>query len=178
MRPTVIVERFDQFLTSKKLRFEAVVIGAGALSLLKIISRETKDVDVIDPILPSEIKAAAKEFAKLNPGLLHDWINNGPSQMRDKLRTGWQKRLRKIYSGKSIVLFTLDRIDLLATKLQGLGDRGEFGPDWNDIKAMKPTQIEMDEALSWATQQDANPSWPAHVTGLIKKLMKEMKDGF
>ncbi len=178
MKPSQIIPLFDQYLLAHRKKFEAIVIGAGALSLLGVISRETKDVDVIDPEIPKDIKSLSQEFAKqTSQNLIQNWINNGPASMRDKLPIGWQKRLQKIYSGKALTLFTLSRVDLLATKLQGLGDRGERGPDWNDIKAMKPTLEEMDKALRWAEQQDANPSWPEHVRRLVDTLMKEMVNG-
>jgi len=178
MRPSQIIPLFDEYLSNRKKKFNAIVIGAGALSLLGIISRETKDVDVIDPEIPNDIKLLAQEFAKqASDNLIQDWINNGPSSMRDKLPEGWQKRLQTIFSGKALTLLTLSRTDLLATKLQGLGDRGERGPDWNDIKAMKPTTAEMLEALEWAEQQDANPSWPKHIRTLADRLMKEIGRG-
>jgi hypothetical protein len=48
---------FDDFLFWKKKQFSAVVIGGGALSLLDIITRETQDIDILDP----------HDCVKLNP---------------------------------------------------------------------------------------------------------------
>ena len=54
---------FDRFLVERHLSFQAVVIGATALALLGIISRETQDCDVLDPKIPDSILEASREFA-------------------------------------------------------------------------------------------------------------------
>ncbi len=47
MTPRMIVEAFDQCLAGRGLRLVAVVIGGTALNLLGIVSRPTKDCDVL-----------------------------------------------------------------------------------------------------------------------------------
>jgi hypothetical protein len=44
-----IFELFDQHLATRKLRFEAVVIGGAALNLLGVVSRLTKDCGTLTP---------------------------------------------------------------------------------------------------------------------------------
>jgi hypothetical protein len=63
MRPIETIEAFDQFLRGRGLRFDAVVIGGAALSLLGVLSRPTKDVDILVPEIPPEIHVAARAFA-------------------------------------------------------------------------------------------------------------------
>ena len=43
---------FDQYLAEKRLQFDAVVIGGAALNLLGVVSRLTKDCDILHPRLP------------------------------------------------------------------------------------------------------------------------------
>ena len=64
MQPKQTIEAFDCFLAEKEERFSAVIIGAGALSLLGVISRETRDIDVLDPPLPQERRTWAMSFRR------------------------------------------------------------------------------------------------------------------
>ncbi len=51
MKPLETLQAFDRYLEAKSERFSAVVIGGTALSLLGVISRETRDCDILDPPL-------------------------------------------------------------------------------------------------------------------------------
>ena len=64
MYPRQTLEAFDHFLAARGLYLEAVVIGGAALELLGVISRPTKDCDILHPSLPAAILAAAREFAQ------------------------------------------------------------------------------------------------------------------
>jgi hypothetical protein len=63
MRPWEMLTAFDRFLADRGLRLEAVVIGGAALNLLGVVSRPTKDCDILHPALPREIQEAARAFA-------------------------------------------------------------------------------------------------------------------
>jgi hypothetical protein len=56
------IEAFDLFLRDRGLRFDAVVIGGTALSLLGVVSRPTKDIDILVPEIPQEIHIAARAW--------------------------------------------------------------------------------------------------------------------
>jgi len=81
MRPIDTIEAFDLFLRDRGLRFDAVVIGGAALSLLGVLSRPTKDIDILVPEIPQEIHIAARAFAveirAAGEILQDDWLNNG-----------------------------------------------------------------------------------------------------
>jgi len=49
MWPIETIQAFDLFLLDRGLRFDGVVIGGAALSLLGIVSRPAKDVDILVP---------------------------------------------------------------------------------------------------------------------------------
>lgn len=61
MNPEQTLSAFDEFLSTRGLRFEAVVIGGAALALLGITTRQTRDCDVLDPVVPQEVARAARE---------------------------------------------------------------------------------------------------------------------
>jgi hypothetical protein len=178
MRPIEIISQFDKFLEKQGLELEAVVVGGSALALLGIITRETRDCDVLYPELPEKIKSAAQEFAKnlTREGIPLDenWLNNGPSSLMDDLPKDWMMRIEPIFAGNAILLKSLGRTDLLRSKLFALCDRGL---DLPDCLALAPTQGEIAEILPWLKQRDANHGWPDHVEATLSYLKRRLSDG-
>jgi len=70
MEITDLFQKFDQFLLQKQQSSSAIIIGGAALNLLGVVSRYTRDCDVLDPVIPVDIIKSSKEFAKLcrDPG--------------------------------------------------------------------------------------------------------------
>ena len=105
-----LVEDFDSYLHHKGLEFEAVVIGGAALNLLGVVSRFTRDCDVLDPKIPEVVLKAAREFAaavRADGGILRDdWFNNGPESLKRTLPKTWQANLQPLYQGKALRLHT------------------------------------------------------------------------
>jgi len=167
-----IIEEFDIYLDKNSLKFEAIIIGGAALSILHIISRMTEDVDCIDPEIPVEIKNASTEFIRKNPqyGLNPEkFLNNGPISIINTLPEGWKERTRLIFEGKSLTFFTLGRIDLLKTKLDAMVHRGR---DMEDVIAMKPSNDELQECLEWVLNADGGEHWPE----MVKESFNELQD--
>lgn len=85
MRPREILTDFDRYLARRGLRLDAVIVGGAALNLLGLVSRPTKDCDVLDPVLSQEVAEAARAFAaEVREGgeVLDDgWLNNGPASL-------------------------------------------------------------------------------------------------
>jgi hypothetical protein len=179
MTPRAILTAFDRYLADRGLRLEAVVVGGAALNLLGVISRPTKDCDVLHPALPAAITEAARSFAagvRAQGDVLNDdWLNNGPSSLAPQLRAGWQDRLQPLFAGTAVLLRTLAREDLLCSKLFALCDRGL---DRSDCQALAPTRDELLAVLPWLAQQDANPGWPAHVRAMLDDLGRSLGHGF
>jgi len=176
MKPGDITQLFDEFLKVKELKFEAIIIGGAALALQKVISRETIDIDCLDPKIPTKILEAAAKFRSEHPELLlaEKWLNNGPDSLVRDLPKGWRERSVSLYKGKAIHFFTLGRNDLLKTKLYAYCDRGD---DFNDCLALKPSAQELDEAYEWVAYQDTNPLWPEHVKEQFSRLKRALKNG-
>jgi len=96
-----IIALFDRYLEAHGLHFEAVVIGGAALNLLGVVSRLTKDCDILFPEIPEEIANASKTFAlevRRNGGDLGDeWLNNGPASLQTQLPPGWESPSDRIF---------------------------------------------------------------------------------
>ena len=153
-----ILLAFDQYLAERRLQFHAVVIGGAALNLLGVVSRLTKDCDILHPEIPHEIAEASRGFAieiRAKGGTLQDnWLNNGPSSLASHLLPRWEERLQTVFAGTAIHLRCLGREDLLCAKLFALCDRGI---DLGDCLALAPNINELENTLPWLEQQDANP---------------------
>lgn len=166
-----LIKLFDLYLHERKLTFRAVVIGGAALNLLGVVSRETKDCDILDPKIPDDILQAALSFKKSYKDLDSKWLNNGPDSLKKHLPQGWENKLQPLFSGKAITFHTLSRSDLLKVKLYAYCDRET---DFDDCIALKPTQVELLVSLSWVQLQDANVDWPKHVETKLKELARKL----
>lgn len=173
MNPLTTIKEFDLFLAARGLSFDAIIIGGATLAILGVISRQTEDVDVLDPNIPPEILKASQEFAKersiSQTSLNENWLNHSPESLRKYLRTNWRLRLQPLWQGESIRLQTLGRIDLLGTKVLAYCDRGT---DLKDCLDLKPSREELLEILPWVKDYDGNPGWPAYVQSQIEFLAK------
>jgi len=113
MKPAEVLAAFDRYLAARSLRLEGVVIGGAALNLLGVVSRPTKDCDILLPPLPAAIVEAARAFAaevrRSGGTLADDWLNNGPASVADQLPAGWQERLQLVFTGAALELRCLGR---------------------------------------------------------------------
>lgn len=178
MQPTETIPLFDAFLADRGLRLEAIVTGGAALALLGIISRETRDCDLIEPELSAEVRAASVAFAealrKSGEILRDDWLNNGPASLGELLPEGWKDRLQAVYQGQALRLWALGRSELLLSKLFALCDRGL---DLGDCLALRPGPEELTQAETWIAGQDLHPDWPDHVRTTLQDLAGRLGHG-
>lgn len=175
MIPIEIIPRFDAFLVERGLRLEAIATGGAALALLGIISRETRDCDLIEPALSPAMLEASRVFAtglrEQGEILRDDWLNNGPASLGPLLPMGWRSRLQLIHHGEAIRLWSLGRTELLLSKLFALCDRGL---DLGDCLALAPTADELAQSEAWLAAQDQHPGWPAHVKATLEDLARRL----
>ncbi len=173
MNVTVTLKKFDEYLSQRKVNFEAIVIGGAALNIMGVIARDTVDVDCLDPKLTQEVLTYAAEFRKAFPELrlTEKWINNGPESLIRDLPSGWRKGLVTIFQGKATHFQTLSRLDLLRTKLFAFCDRDQ---DLQDCLALRPTLNELSACLEWVTERDGNPDWPENVQKHFALLKKRL----
>ena len=172
--PKKLLPEFDSFLYQRGVKFEAVVIGSGALTIMGFLQRQTVDIDVLDPKIPDEILKLADEFriqkAKQGIHLIENWLNNGPTKLLLNLPKDWLSRIQPFFNGKALTFVTLGRPDLLKDKLWGFCDLRE--QDKSVILALKPSRSELLEAAAWVKDQENHSSWNGHVDSKIKEICK------
>jgi len=172
------IEGFDDYLARRGLRFEGIVVGGAALALLGVVSRHTKDCDLLQSELPPAIDTAARSFAaerrSAGEHLIDHWFNTGPSSLPRDLPEGWSERLRDVYSGRALMLRTLGRLDLLRSKLFALCDRAI---DLPDCLALAPSGSELDQVQPWLCERDGNPMWPDHVAATLDDVRRRLGHG-
>jgi hypothetical protein len=157
-----------------------VVIGGSALITLGIVSRTTKDVDImagVDPVRglvdPRPMSAALKDAAdKVARELQLDphWLNTGPAdQVRAGLPEGFLSRLTRHDYGPCLTIFFPDRFDLIHLKLFAIMDQGP-GRHSRDLQALQPTGDELLMAARWVLTQDAGEAFPQIVRNTLTAI--------
>jgi len=166
-----ILSSVDLKLRGRNEHRDLIVCGGGALLILDIIDRQTRDIDVIapelDPILNEIAIEVGKEF-----GLESGWLNNGPASLSRDLEVGWRDRVQLIFEGSHLKIHSLSNRDLLASKLFAYCDRDE--DDLSDILKMSPSVAEVESLKSWVLERDGSQYWPARVEKCFKKLIERL----
>ena len=132
-----------------------VVCGGAALRAMNIVSRTTKDVDVLafrgevdgeirfEWPLPEELKAAVADVAT-ELGLREDWLNASTSlligSLSDLPASIWKNPMVKSYGSRLTICF-IGRIGLIFLKLRAAVERDEKR-DRDDLVALAPTIAE------------------------------------
>lgn len=166
-----------------------VVCGGTALLAAGVISRSTKDVDVLAlrgevdgeigtawP-LPDALKEAVAEVA-VEMGLPPDWLNASASMLiglleglpsevwSDLLEQACGTRLRISYVGRAGQIFL---------KLNAALDRRE-PRDLDDLMALSPTVAECDRAIRWVSESTAMDAARQQRLNEILKILGHASD--
>jgi hypothetical protein len=157
-----------------------VVCGGSALLALGLVSRTTKDVDVLAgvdavsglvdprPLSPALYQVVDEVGEELD--LPRGWLNAGPAdQVLMGLPEGFLSRLIRREYGAKFTIFYPDRFDLIHLKLFACIDQGE-GRHSRDLKALAPTQAEMLSAARWVCTQDGSEVFPSIVRQAVTQL--------
>jgi len=145
-----------------------VVCGGTALAALGLVTRTTRDVDVLGTVSATEsgltvhrikefpqwlIEAAGKVGRDFD--LPKNWLNLGPaSQVDSGLPKGLEKRLIDRRYGQYLTIYFISRIDQLHFKLYAAVDRDDYHVQ--DLIALMPTEDEMTMAATWVITQDVS----------------------
>lgn len=166
------------FLEDEKAEPEhLVLIGGAALLALGLISRTTRDVDImagvdariglVDPRPMSDAlqNAAAKVARELDLDPL--WLNTGPAdQLQAGLPEGFLSRLTRRDFGQYLIIYLPARYDLIHLKFFAAVDQG-IGRHTRDLAALQPTDEEMLAAARWVLTQDAGEVFPTLVKNTL-----------
>lgn len=148
------------------------ICGGAALNLLGISSRQTADIDVLSPKLDQDLKVAATRVAA-QLGLKDGWLNNGPDDLLNYLDKNWKDRATPVFETAQLKVYSLDRQNLLNSKIWAACDRLEDIPD---VVAMAPTEEELEKAKEWVLQCDASEIWPDIVEQCLAEIKKRLND--
>jgi hypothetical protein len=136
-----------------------VVIGGSGLIAIEVITRATRDVDVLalevdgelvsaEP-LPDAVVIAAALVAR-DLGLDERWLNPGPTSLLTQgVPPGFSERLIRRDYGPSLRVSFASRIDQIFFKLYAAADRRE-PRDFADLRALRPSTAELHDAARWA----------------------------
>jgi hypothetical protein len=180
-------QRLDQalMLLSERLNlaqaptYELLVCGGSALIARGLVSRVTRDVDVMarrEPSglvssrpLPSPLLAAAERVGA-DLGLAPNWLNSGPADLFEMgLPEGCIGRLESRSYGSSLVVWFVGRLDQIHFKLYAAADQGP-GRHVDDLIALKPMPGELLAAARWACSHDVSEGFRAIVRDMLTKL--------
>lgn len=160
-----------------------VLIGGSALLALGLVSRTTRDADImagvdarlglVDPRPMSDaLRSAARRVAR-ELDLDEHWLNTGPAdQLLTGLPEGFLERLTARSYGPCLTVHLPDRYDLIHLKLFAAVDQGP-GRHVTDLAALRPTDDEMLAAARWVLTQDAGEVFPAIVRDALNQMSHE-----
>lgn len=161
---------------------EIVVIGGAAMNIAGIISRPTRDVDVLalgltdqhgrvsmvkcNP-LPTALLKAAEGVAR-DLGLADEWLNAGPADLLDHgLPEGFEGRLTRTEYGRTLAVLVPAREDLICMKVFAAADAG-IGRHTEDLAALKPTGSELLAGARWTRTQDPSEGFRTMLVALLQ----------
>src|SRR5690348_1049537 len=127
------LQALGHLLQSRGLNFELVGVGGGALLLLHVLNRPTRDLDIVALVeqdhyvtarpLPPPLVEAASEVAQML-GIGADWLNAGPTDLlRPGLPEGFAQRT-EVHRYGGLTLHVAGRRDQVFLKLYAAVDQG------------------------------------------------------
>jgi hypothetical protein len=161
----------NSYLLKKKEKRSFIICGGASLLLQGIISRTTKDIDIVAPPIDKVLAEAAISVAN-ELGLDPHWLNCGPETISKELEPGWEKRLIEVFLASNLTVFSISRSDLIFSKFWAFCDRQK---DKEDLILLNPTPTELDIAVKLTLTKDGNPQWPEWVIKqsiILKKALK------
>jgi hypothetical protein len=161
---------------------ELVVCGGSALILTGLVTRTTRDVDIValirqgvlcDPEpLPASLQQAIREVSE-DLRLKANWLNNGPSRgegglFQMGLPAGCAGRLCHHSYGPRLTVHFIDRFDQIHFKLYASVDRG--GYHIMDLLALKPQSDEIEAAARWTMTHDVSEGFASGLKRLRRSI--------
>lgn len=178
---TALAEQLESLMNKK---IELLVCGGAALNFLGLVQRTTEDVDILafvtrnnegnvsflraDP-LDAALTVAARKVAR-DFNLPENWLNPGPASAVDLgLPEGVIERVVTRYYGKKLIIHFLGRYDQIHFKLYAAVDQGA-GKHFDDLLALKPTEIEIDQAARWSMTHDVSEGYKQNLKSLLEYI--------
>jgi hypothetical protein len=169
----------EQLAASGAGHTELVVIGGSALLALDLISRPTRDVDIvaflsgqtlIEPRpLPTELVSAGRRVAR-DFGLPESWLNAAPADLLEfGLPDGFVDRLERHDYGEALTVHFASRFDQIHFKLYAMVDQGA-GKHEADLRNLDPTREELLAAARWTRTHDPSEGFREQLLAALAHL--------
>jgi len=175
-------------LAQRRLAYEVVLVGGGNLLLKGIISRPTKDGDLLGQRLsdgsivrihrlPEGLGKAVTDVADAY-GLAPDWLNVGPEALLDLgAPPGFAGRMTRRTFG-ALTVWLAGNYDLMCFKLYAAADTWPTrGRHLGDLRALKPTRTQLLSAARWTQTHDSSPGFRTLLVAVLTDLGLEDADG-
>ena len=154
-------------------------VGGGALQLLGLITRPTRDIDIAGKVegerilpmatLPRALARAIEDTARVFR-ISPDWVNTGPRSLLDLgLPSGAIDRAHRRQWG-GLVLNIADRRDQIFFKLYAATDQGPRSKHFEDLRRLQPTHEELRDAAAWARTHDPSDGFEVELRGALRDL--------
>ena len=168
-----------QLLEERGLRYELYAVGGGALQLLGLITRPTRDIDIIGKVegqrilpmvtLPTSLARAIEDTARVFR-ISPQWVNTGPQSLLDLgLPDGAIGRAHRRQWG-GLVLNIADRRDQIFFKLYAAADQGPRSKHFDDLRRLEPTPEELRDAAAWARTHDPSEGFGVGLGAALRDL--------
>lgn len=158
---------------------ELIVIGGSALTILGLVERPTRDVDVVALLDGGELRSAnplpaevveARNAVAADFEVSEGWLNAGPADLPQwGLPDGFVARLTRRDFGPYLTVHLASRVDQIHFKLYALVDQGA-GRHEEDLRALAPTPDELRAAARWTITQDPSEGFRQELLGALRYL--------
>jgi len=160
-----------------------VICGGTALAILGLVTRTTRDVDILGEAVTENERIIIRPFHSIPEwldasarvvqrdfGLPDEWLNTGPSsQVEAGLPEGLERRLIERKYGTHLTLYFLDRVDQIYFKLYASIDSGPQSYHVKDLFALKPKREELEQAARWCLTQDVSEAFRQLVQDFLRR---------
>jgi hypothetical protein len=119
--------------------------------------------------LPDPLVQAAQEVG-IALDLGKDWLNIGPASLLEAgLPAGFMNRLH-LREYKGLKLYLADRFDQICFKLYASVDQGPYSKHFADLKSLKPSLKELEQAKKWCLTQDVSTEFEMNLNQALAHL--------
>lgn len=174
-----LLSALGERLALSRTSVELVVIGGSALTILGLVERPTRDVDVVALLDGGELRSAkplpadvveARNAVAADFDVSEDWLNSGPGDLLQwGLPDGFVERLTRKDFGSTLTVHLASRLDQIHFKLYALVDQG-LGRHEEDLRALSPTPDELRAAARWTITQDPSEGFRQELLGALRYL--------
>jgi hypothetical protein len=190
--PIVDVDAADELLSALEQQlaalgesYDLIVAGGAALLALGLVSRPTRDVDLLalkgpaglhraDPLPP--LLARARDRVARDFAVPTTWLNNGPTSLLDLgLPEGFEDRVTVREYGRALRVRFASRLDQIHFKLYAMVDQGP-GKHEADLRALEPTTEELVAAARWSRTHDPSEGHREMLANALEYLGVEDAD--